>query len=121
LISRKGVIGNKMEARAVAKYVKVSPQKARLVIDLIRGKHIEQALSILALNSKAISRDVAKIVKSAVANAENTKNLNVDSLYVKAAFVDPGPCMKRTHSRAMGRGTMIKKRSSHITVVLAEK
>jgi large subunit ribosomal protein L22 len=110
-----------MEATAIAKYVKVSPQKARLVIDLIRGKHIEQALSILALNTKAISRDITKLVKSAVANAENTKNLNVDSLYVKSAFVDAGPSMKRTHSRAMGRGNMIKKRSSHITVVLAER
>ncbi|MFQ5736796.1 MAG: 50S ribosomal protein L22 [Thermodesulfobacteriota bacterium] len=110
-----------MEAKAIAKYVKVSPQKARLVVDLIRGKQVDTALSILSLNSKAVSRDITKIVNSAVANAENNLNLNVDNLYVKTVFVDGGPTMKRTHARAMGRGTIIRKRSSHITVVLAER
>ncbi|MDP2688927.1 MAG: 50S ribosomal protein L22 [Deltaproteobacteria bacterium] len=110
-----------MEARAIAKYVKGSPQKARLVVDLIRGKRIDQALSILSLNSKALSRDIEKVVKSAMANAENTKNLNVDKLFVKEAFVDGGPVMKRTHSKAMGRGALIRKRSSHITIVLGER
>ncbi len=110
-----------MEAKAVAKYIKVSPQKARLVVDLIRGKHVDQALSILSLNTKAVSRDVSKIVKSAVANAENTKNLNIDKLFVKEAYVNGGPVLKRTHARAMGRGTVVRKRSSHITVVLAER
>lgn len=109
-----------MEARAIAKYVKGSPQKARLVVDLIRGKRIDQALSILSLNTKALSRDIEKVVKSAMANAENTKNLNVDKLFVKEAFVDGGPVMKRTHSKAMGRGALIRKRSSHITIVLGE-
>ncbi len=110
-----------MEARAIAKYVKGSPQKARLVVDLIRGKRIDQALSILSLNTKALSRDIEKVVKSAMANAENTKNLNVDKLFVKEAFVDGGPVMKRTHSKAMGRGALIRKRSSHITIVLGER
>jgi|SRR3990170_3620078 len=109
-----------MESRATAKYIRVSPQKARLVVDLIRGKKVDEALSILNFSSKAVSRDVAKTLKSAMANAENTKNLDVDRLYVKIAFVDQGPTLKRMSSRAMGRGVLIKKRSSHITIVLDE-
>lgn len=120
-MAEKGAAGNKMEAKAIAKYVRVSPQKARLVVDLIRGKHVEQALSILSLNTKAVSRDITKVVKSAMSNAENTKNLNVDHLFVKKAFVDGGPTMKRTYSKAMGRGSLIRKRSSHITIVLGER
>lgn len=110
-----------MEAKATAKYVRVSPQKARLVIDQIRGKKVEEAMNLLAFSTKAVSRDVSKVLKSALANAENNMNLDVDSLYVKAAFVDPGPTLKRMNARAMGRGTLIRKRSSHITVVLDEK
>lgn len=110
-----------MEARAISKYMKVSPQKARLVVDLIRGKKVDEALSILNFTSKAIGKDISKVVKSAIANAENTKNLDVDRLYVKSAFVDPGPTMKRTHSKAMGRGALIRRRSSHVTIVLDEK
>jgi large subunit ribosomal protein L22 len=110
-----------MEAKAIAKYLKGGPQKARLVIDQIRGKRVGEALSILSLSTKAVSRDIMKLVKSAVANAENNNNMDVDALYVKRAFVDRGPSMKRMHSRAQGRGTVIKKRSAHITVVLDEK
>ncbi|MBI5491659.1 MAG: 50S ribosomal protein L22 [Deltaproteobacteria bacterium] len=110
-----------MEAKAISRYLKTSPQKTRLVVDLIRGKKVDEALTILNFNNKAVSRDVSKVVKSAVANAENTKNLNVDKLYVKQAFVDPGPTLKRTHSKAMGRGAIIRRRSSHVTIVLAEK
>ncbi|MBI5562572.1 MAG: 50S ribosomal protein L22 [Deltaproteobacteria bacterium] len=110
-----------MEAKAISKYMKVSPQKARLVVDLIRGKKVDDAIGILSYTKKAISRDIMKVVKSAVANAENTKNLDVDKLYVKTVFVDPGPVMKRTHSKAMGRGALIRRRSSHVTVVLDEK
>ncbi len=98
----------------------VAPQKARLVIDLIRGKKVDEALTVLSLSKKAVSRDITKMLKSAVANAENTKNLDVDKLYVKRAFVDHGPILKRMRPRAMGRGTQIKKRSSHITIVLDE-
>lgn len=110
-----------MEAKAIAKYMKVSPQKARLVVDLIRGKKVEDAISILTFSAKAVSRDIVKVVKSAAANAENTKKLDVDKLYVKRAFVDPGPALKRTTSKAMGRGAMIKKRMSHVTIVVGEK
>lgn len=110
-----------MEAKAVSKYMKVSPQKARLVVDLIRGKKVDDALGILAFTKKAVTRDIAKVVKSAIANAENTKNLDVDKLFVKTAFVDPGPVMKRTYAKAMGRGSIIRKRSSHVTIVLDEK
>lgn len=110
-----------MEAKAIAKYVRVSPQKARLVIDLIRGKKVDVALGILNLNAKAVSRDISKVVKSAAANAENNKNLDVDKLVITKAFVDGGPVMKRTHSKAMGRGAAIRKRTSHVTIVVGEK
>lgn len=110
-----------MEARAVAKYIRVSPQKARLVIDLIRGKNVSDALGVLNLNTKAISKDISKVLKSALSNAENTKKLDVDRLYVKRAYVDQGPSSKRMQARAMGRGYTIIKRASHITIVLDER
>lgn len=110
-----------MEARASVRNLRVSPQKARLVVDLIRGKSVDEALSLLAHARKAVSRDVSKLVKSALANAENNMSLDVDSLYVKTAFVDQGPSIKRMRARAMGRGSIIKKRMSHITVVLDER
>ncbi len=110
-----------MEAKAVLKYLRTSPQKARLVVDLIRGKKVDEAITILSFNTKAVSRDISKLVKSAAANAENTKNLNVDRLFVTRAFVDPGPTIKRTHSKAMGRGALIRRRSSHVTIVVGEK
>src|SRR3972149_9399388 len=103
-----------METMAKAKYVKVAPQKARLVVDLIRGKKVDQALSVLNFCNKAVSRDVVKVLKSAMANAENTKKLDLDRLYVKRAFVDDGPALKRMQAKAMGRGALVKKRSSHI-------
>ena len=109
-----------MEARATARYVRVSPQKARLVVDLIRGRKAEEALAELNNSRKAVSRIVAKLLKSALANAENSLHLDIDSLYVKRAFVDQGPTLKRMRARAMGRGVTIRKRSSHITIVLDE-
>lgn len=109
-----------MEAKASIRYLRCSPQKTRLVIDLIRGKKVDQAISILNFNTKAVSREIVKLVKSAMANAENTKNLDVDKLFVKQAFVDGGPTMKRTHAKAMGRGALIRRRTSHVTVVLGE-
>ncbi|GMR04881.1 MAG: 50S ribosomal protein L22 [Thermodesulfobacteriota bacterium] len=110
-----------MEAKATSKHIRVSPQKARLVVDLVRGKKVDEALAILAFSKKAVAKTVGKILKSAVANAENTFNLDVDRLYVKTAFVDQGPTLKRMRPRAMGRGAVIRKRSSHITLVLDEK
>jgi len=109
-----------MEAQASARYIRVSPQKARLVVDLIRGRKVEEALAELNNSKKAVSRTVAKVLKSAMANAENTFHLDIDNLYVKRAFVDQGPTLKRMRARAMGRGVTIRKRSSHITIVLDE-
>jgi len=110
-----------METRATAKYVRVSAQKARLVVDLIRGKMIPEALSILEFSTKAVSRPIKKVLNSAVANAENNSNLDVDRLYVKTAFVDQGPVMKRMHANTMGRGFIVKKKMSHITLILDER
>lgn len=109
-----------MEAKAVARYVRVSPQKARLVVDLIRGKKINNAIATLAFTRKAVSKIIDKVLKSAVANAENTKKIDVDMLFVKKAYVDQAPTMKRTNAKAMGRASIIRKRSSHITIVLDE-
>ncbi|MGQ9779009.1 MAG: 50S ribosomal protein L22 [Bacillota bacterium] len=110
-----------MEARAVARFVRIAPRKARAVVNLIRGKKVDEALKILAFTPRAAADVVAKVVKSAVANAENNHNLNRDSLVVAEAFVDQGPTMKRVHQRAQGRLALIRKRTSHITVVLREK
>lgn len=110
-----------MEAKAIARYVRVSPQKARLVVDLIRGKKVDVAIGILNLNAKAVSKDISKVVKSAAANAENNMSLDVDKLVITKAFVDGGPVMKRTYSKAMGRGAAIRKRTSHVTIVVGEK
>ncbi len=109
-----------MEAQAQARYVKTSAQKARLVIDLIRGRKVDEALAQLNNSNKAVSKVVAKVLKSAMANAENTFHLDVDNLYVKKAYVNEGPTQKRMRARAMGRGVTIRKRSSHITIVLDE-
>jgi len=110
-----------VETRAVARFVRVSPRKARLVTDLIRGKDLAEAQQILDFNEKAAARIVAKVLASAAANAENNNGLTPDSLYVIRAFVDEGPTLKRFRPRAMGRATRINKRTSHITVVLEER
>ena len=104
----------------MAKYVRVSPQKARLVVDLIRGKKVNNAIATLTFTRKAVSKVINKVLKSAVANAENTKKIDVDTLYVKKAYVDQAPTMKRIHAKAMGRANVIRKRSSHITIILDE-
>ncbi|OGQ47467.1 MAG: 50S ribosomal protein L22 [Deltaproteobacteria bacterium RIFCSPLOWO2_02_44_9] len=109
-----------MEAKAIARYVRVSPQKARLVVDLIRGKRVNDAIATLTFTRKAVSKVIDKILRSAVANAENTKKVDADALYVKKAYVDQAPTMKRVHAKAMGRGNVIRRRSSHITIVLEE-
>lgn len=110
-----------MEARAILKYIRVSPQKARLVVDLIRGKKVDEARSILFLNNKAVSKTIGKVLESAVANADNTKKLDVDKLFVKRVYVDQGPTAKRMRARAMGRANVIRKKTSHITIVLEEE
>lgn len=109
-----------MEAIARARYIRVSPQKARLVVDLVRGKTAQDALHILTFTRKAAARTVKKLLESAIANATHKGNIDVDTLYVKGIWVDPGPTWKRFQPRAMGRATRIRKRTSHITVVLEE-
>lgn len=110
-----------MEARAVARHVRISPRKARQVVDLIRGKDVEEALAILQVTPKGASQIVSKVLKSAAANAENNLDLPSDTLYVSQAFVDQGPTMKRIRPRARGMADRIRRRTSHITVVVAER
>ena len=109
-----------MEVRAVTRYVRISPRKARLVTELIKGKPVEEALTILRFVPKKAARLVDKTLRSALANAEQNPNIDVDTLYIKRIFVDGGPTMKRWRPRAMGRATKIIKRTSHITVILDE-
>jgi len=110
-----------MEARAKLKYARLSPQKTRLVVDMVRGKGIQDALNILKFSPQKAAGIVAKLVNSAVANAEQKGVGDVDRLFVKAVTVDMGPALKRFIPRAQGRATRIRKPTSHITVVLDEK
>ncbi len=107
--------------RAQAKYVRSSARKARLVCDHIRGKSVEEARAILALTPRAIARDWSKLLESAVANAEHNHELVGEDLYVKAVHADEGPTIKRFRPRAMGRATQIRKRTSHLTILLTQK
>lgn len=109
-----------MESKAIAKYVRIAPTKARLVAELIKGKPVDAALTLLKFVPKKGARLLSKVVHSALANAEQNPNIDVDTLYVKRVFVDGGPTMKRWRPRAMGRANRILKRSSHITVILDE-
>ncbi len=106
---------------ATAKYVRISPRKAGDMARLIRGKRVAEARAILALSPRAAARVVRKVLDSAVANAENNNNMNVDDLYVVQAYVNGGPIIKRFRPRAMGRACRIRKRTSHITVCVDEK
>ena len=110
-----------MEARANLKYLRISPRKVKIVLDLIRGKSVAQAMNILALTPKAAAEPLAKLVKSAAANAENNHGMDPEKLYVAFALADPGPIIKRFRPRAQGRAYRINKRTTHITVVLKEK
>jgi large subunit ribosomal protein L22 len=110
-----------MEVRARLRFVRVAPRKARLVADLIRGKGSEEALNILTFTKKAAAQILIKLLKSAIANATQKKTIDVDRLYIKKVTVDQGPTMKRYQSRALGRATMIRKRTSHITLILDEE
>ncbi|MGB1097010.1 MAG: 50S ribosomal protein L22 [Acholeplasmataceae bacterium] len=107
--------------KAHAKTVRVTPRKARLVIDLIRGKNIKEAQAILMFTPRAASPIILKVLNSAIANAENNNNASVDKLYVKEAYVNEGVRLKRLLPRAKGRGDIIQKRTSHITVIVAER
>ncbi|MBY4798164.1 50S ribosomal protein L22 [Collinsella sp. AGMB00827] len=109
------------EVRATAKFVRVSPRKARLVVDLIRGKSVEQAFEILQFCERAVAVDVEKVLRSAVANAENNHLMRAGDLIVKYAFVDEGPSLKRIRPRAKGSASRILKRTSHISVIVAPR
>ena len=110
-----------MEARAIAKTVRIAPRKARLVIDLIRNKNVIEAYHILSNLNKEAARIIRKVLTSATANAENNLGLDKNNLYVKEAYVNEGQTMKRARMGSRGHVDPIKKRTSHITVVVSEK
>jgi ribosomal protein L22 len=119
--SRERPAGPPPVVRAQAKYVRSSARKARLVCDHIRGKTVDEARAILAVTPRAIARDWSKLLESAVANAEHNHELVGEDLYVKAVHADEGPTIKRFRPRAMGRATRIRKRTSHLTILLTPK
>jgi large subunit ribosomal protein L22 len=110
-----------MEVKATAKMVRRSPRKVRLVLDVVRGKPVREALAILRFMPHAAARDVASVVASAAANAENNLQMAQDDLVIVKAFADEGPTFKRFRARARGQGAAILKRTSHITVVVDEQ
>lgn len=110
-----------MEVRAVAKNIRRSPQKVRLVVDQVRGRSVNEALAILQFMPQGAAQDVYKVVKSAAANAENNFELDVNELYLHRIFVDEGPTLKRFRARAHGRVAPRLRRSSHITAVVQER
>lgn len=110
-----------MEARSIVRHVRIAPRKIRIVIDLIRGKNVDEALSILKFTPKIGAEVIDKALKSAIANAEHNYDMNSDKLYVATAYVDQGPTLKRIHPRSRGQAFKILKRSSHVTVVVKER
>ena len=110
-----------MEAKAIARYVRVSPRKARIVVDLIRGKSVVRAREILAFTNRGVAETVEKTLNSAVANAENQHHVRPESLVVKTAYVDEGPTLKRIRPRAKGSASRINKCTSHITIIVAPR
>lgn len=111
-----------MEARATAKYIRVSPQKARLVVDLIRGKNAGEAINILRFTKKGVTHEVEKVLRSAIANAEQkSETVDVDRLVVTKAYVNEGPRLKRIRPAPMGRAYHYQRRISHITLVVEEQ
>ncbi|WP_291323166.1 50S ribosomal protein L22 [Desulfonatronospira sp.] len=109
-----------METRAIARYIRISPQKARLVGENVRGLPVEDAVNVLTYTPKKAARLLRKVLKSALANAEQNYSMDIDNLYVKQVRVDEGPVLKRIQPRAMGRANRILKRTSHITVIVEE-
>ena len=115
-----------MEAKAIQRYVRITPRKVRLVVDLIRGRAVNEAFSILKFSKKGAAKPVSKILLSAVSNAREkasraAERLDEETLFVKTATVDEGPALKRFQPAAMGRATPMKKRTSHITILVATK
>ena len=110
-----------MEAKAYLRHARISPRKVQIVLDLIRNKPVEEATAILALTPKAAAEPLAKLVKSAAANAENNHGMDPEKLYVAETYATPGPIIKRFMPRAQGRAYRINKRTSHVTVVVKER
>lgn len=110
-----------MEVKAIAKYIRVSPRKTRLVANTVKGRKVGEALSYLKFTPKRSARIISKVLRSAIANAEQNPNVDVDTLFIKEILVDQGPTLKRFRPRAMGRATRILKRTSHVKVVLDER
>jgi large subunit ribosomal protein L22 len=110
-----------METSAKLSYARISPQKCRLVADQVRGLPVEKALQLLSFSTKKGAGIVKKVLESAIANAEHNDGADIDELKVSRIFVDQGPTLKRMHARAKGRGNRILKRTSHITVMVADK
>jgi large subunit ribosomal protein L22 len=110
--------GENQEARATAKYMRMSPTKARQVVDLIRGRHVDDARRVLQFSSRAASKPIAKVLESAIANAEHNRELPSDELIVLRTWVDEGPTLRRFRPRALGRATRVRKRTCHISVVV---
>ncbi|MEW6267109.1 MAG: 50S ribosomal protein L22 [Thermodesulfobacteriota bacterium] len=109
-----------MEARAMARFIRIAPRKVRVVADNIKGQPVEQAVNLLTFSPQKAGRILLKVVKSALANAEQKAGVDVDTLFVKRVSVDEGPTLKRWRARAQGRAYRIRKRTSHITVILDE-
>src|SRR5262245_28775146 len=111
-----------MISKATSRFIKMSPQKARLVVDLIRGKNVNEALMTLKFTNKRATREIEKVVKSAVANAsQKSENIDVDQLFIESAFINEGPRLKRIRPAPMGRAYRYQRRTSHITIELGEK
>ena len=110
-----------MEAKAILRYVRISPRKVGIVCDLIRGKSVAQATAILMATPKAASEPLLKLLKSAAANAENNHGMDPEKLFVSQCFATPGPILKRMRAASKGRGNRINKRTSHITIAVAER
>ena len=110
-----------MVAKAHLKYARISPRKVKIVLDLIRGKDVATAMAILKNTPKSASEYLTKLLRSAVANAENNFNMDASKLFVSECFVCPGPILKRIRPRAQGRAFRINKRTSHVTIAVSEK
>ena len=110
-----------MESSAVAKYIRISPRKVRLIMDELRGRKVEEALNMLSFTPQKGGRILKKLINSAVANAQQNSGIDVDKLFIHSIFADEGPTLKRFMPRAQGRATKILKRTSHLTVILNDK
>lgn len=113
--------GRMVQTRATAKYVRVSPTKVRQLTDLIKGEHVEEARRILRFSGKGAAEPLGKVLDSAIANAENNDALDPDELWVVNAYADEGPTLRRFRPRALGRAYRVRKRTSHITVIVGDR